>query len=379
MDIVFSNSSSVAPGREPGRVWGKDIRCFYPLFVLALGIAAVLLTFWLGSRYPALLDKAHSIGQHPVNSLIWNSELISIAAGAPFVEKVWGNFVNWIWSMRFGMSFGLAMGALLHTIFEFYPPKFGKSVYLNTLKGIAIGAPAGVCVNCAVPVACGLTRGRANLESALSFMFSSPTLNFIVVTIIFSSLPIGYGIVQYGLIALVLLGLVPLIVLFMNRSANPESQLEVPACAIALDQECSKTFLQAAAEVLREFGKNLWKLVVSAVPMMLAAAAISAVLVEVIPFKAIFAEVTFTGLLSTALVSVFLPVPIALDVIAAHYMLSQGVPAPYVMVLLFTLGTYSILPMIFLWQEVSRKLSIGLYLMFVFLGLVAGYLITLFN
>lgn len=378
MEILFSSTSAAIPEREPFKLWGKDIRCFYPLFVIALGAVLILSVFWFGSRYPALIHKAHDIGHITVNSFIWNSELVTIPAAASFLEKVWGNFANWIWTMKIGMSFGLVMGALLHTVFEFYPPKFGENLYLNTLKGIIVGAPAGVCVNCAVPVACGINRGKANLESALSFMFSSPTLNVIVISIIFTALPVKYGIIQYGLITLLLLGLVPLIVYVMNKSKVAEEDLEVSACAIPLDQECNKTILQAATEVMKEYGKNLWSLIKAAVPMMILAAAISAVIVELVPFQAIFSEVTFTGLLMTALVSVFLPVPIALDVIAAHYMYTQGVPAPYVMVMLFTLGTYSILPMIFLWQEVSKKLSIGLYCMFVGLGLGAGWLISLF-
>lgn len=158
--MLFSQHSAAIPEREPFRLWGKDIRCFYPLFVIALGVIAILSVFWFGSRYPALLHKAHDIGHSAVTSFIWNSELIKISAGAGFLEKVWGNFINWIWSMKIGMSFGLAMGALLHTVFEFYPPKFGKSVYINTLKGIAVGAPAGVCVNCAVPVAAELHEGK---------------------------------------------------------------------------------------------------------------------------------------------------------------------------------------------------------------------------
>lgn len=366
-NVVSSNS----------RIFGKDIRCFYPLFIIAFGAVLILSVFWIGSRYPALLHKAHDIGHITVNSFIWNSELVAVSDSAGFLERVWGNFVNWLWTMKIGMSFGLAMGALLHTLFRFYPPVFGKSIYLNTLKGIIVGAPAGVCVNCAVPVACGINRGKANLESALSFMFSSPTLNVIVVSIVFSALPLRFGIVQYGLVAFLLLGLVPLFVYLMSKSRPADRETELSTCAIPLDQECDTTLAKAVGDVFKEYGKNLWSLVRAAVPMMILAAAVSAVVVELVPFQAIFAQVTFPGLLMTAIVSVFLPVPIAMDVIVAHYMYSQGVPAPYVMVLLFTLGTYSILPVIFLWQEVSRKLSIGLYLVFVVLGLLAALLIAL--
>jgi uncharacterized membrane protein YraQ (UPF0718 family) len=374
-----AQSIEVTPDR-PFRIAGKDVRCFYPLFVLLLMAAAILALFWAGSRYPQLLHKAHDIGHHAVTSFIWNSELVKLSAGASLLERIWGNLVNWIWSMRIGMSFGLAMGGLLHTLFEFYPPQLGKNVYLNTLKGIAIGAPAAVCVNCAVPIACGLTRGKANIESALSFMFSSPTLNIIVISMVLSAFPLSYALVQYGFIAVVLLGLVPLIVYLINRQTKANIDAELPVCALPAElTNCDKTILQAVKEVLKQYALNLWKLIRSAVPMMLAAAVISSVAVEFIPFQSIFAHVSFAGLLLTALVTVFLPVPIALDVMVAHHLYTHGVPAPYVMLCLFTLGTYSILPMIYLWQEVSRRLAVGLYLMFVTLGLLAAYTIGLIS
>ncbi|MBA3858318.1 MAG: hypothetical protein C0507_15545 [Cyanobacteria bacterium PR.3.49] len=378
MALAFAQAMESTPNR-PFRIAGKDIRCFYPLFVLALMAAGILSLFWFGSRYPQLLLKANELGHHAVASFIWNSELIKISAGATLLEKIGGNFANWIWSMRIGMSFGLAMGALLHTVFEFYPPKLGKNIYLNTLKGIAIGAPAAVCVNCAVPIACGLTRGKANIESALSFMFSSPTLNFIVISMVLSAFPVYFAVIQYTLLAVLLFGLVPLIVYVMNRNAQTPEELELSVCALPLDlQDCKKTIWQATKEVLKQYGLNFWKLVKSAVPMMLAAALISSIAIEFIPFQAIFAHVTFGGLLLTALVTVFLPVPIALDVIVAQQLYSHGVPAPYVILFLFTLGTYSILPMTYLWQEVSKKLAVGLYFMFVALGLIAAYVVGFF-
>ena len=215
---------SVPAQRKPVLIRGKDIRCFYRLFVLIAFAAAVLALFGFGSRYPSLFHKAQTLGHHEVASFIWTEQLMALPANPTFVDRVVASIANWIWSMRIGMSFGLAIGALFHTLFEFYPPKLGGNLYLNTLKGIMTGAPAGVCVNCAVPIACGITRGKANIESALSFMFSSPTLNFVVISMIFASMPAAYGIVQYSMITLVLLAFVPLIVHLYNKSqpAQPE-------------------------------------------------------------------------------------------------------------------------------------------------------------
>jgi len=377
MSIAYS-MQAVPAERKPFLIRGKDIRCFYRIFVLFVFAAAVLALFWFGSRYPSLFHKAQTLGHHEVASYIWTEQLMQLPANPTFTDRVVASIANWIWSMRIGMSFGLVIGALFHTLFQYYPPKLGGNLYLNTLKGIMTGVPAGVCVNCAVPIACGINRGKANIESALSFMFSSPTLNFVVISMVFAGLPAAYGMVQYSMIALVLLVFVPVIVHLYNKSQP--SQLEVAAaCSIPLNkEECDKSLIDTAKEVGALYGKNLWHLIKTAVPLMLIAAVVSAVVMELLPLQAIFAHVSFVAIAGLAFVTVLLPIPIALDVIVAQQLYAHGVPAPYVMLFLATLGTFSVLPMSFLWTEVSKKLALCLYSMFVALGIVAAYLIQLF-
>lgn len=377
MDSALSMQSLPTKGK-PMQLGGKDIRCYYRLFILLAYAVTILVVFWFGSRYPALFTKAQTIGHHDVASYIWTEQIMSLPASPSFLDRVLASIANWIWSMRIGMSFGLAMGALFHTLFQFYPPKLGGNLYLNTLKGIITGVPAGVCVNCAVPVACGITRGKENVESALSFMFSSPTLNFVVISMIFSALPLPYGIVQYALIALVLLVFVPLIVHLSRKSAKPVTDITA-TCGISFtNDECDKTLIDTSKEITVLYAKNLWHLIKSAVPLMLTAAAVSAVVMEALPLQAIFAHVSFWSIAGLALVTVLLPIPIALDVIVAQQLYSHGVPPAYVMLFLATLGTFSILPMSYLWTEVSKKLALGLYVMFVILGITAAYVIQIF-
>ena len=377
---AFSEAAPAPMDRRPVLIGGKDIRCYYPLFVMFAMASFILCLFWFGSRYPQLFHKAEDMGHHELVSYIYNSELLKASLQAGLLERWWVSFVNWIWSMRIGMSFGLTMGALLHTVFEFYPPKLGGNIYMNTLKGILMGAPAAVCVNCAVPVACGITRGKANVEAALGFMFSSPTLNFIVVSMVFAGLPWYYGAIQYFLIALVLFVMVPLIVYLNKRKSAPDDDLEPTpvTCSIPLHKDCEESLWNTAKQVGSEYIKNLFKLVKTAVPFMLIAAVASSLAMELLPLKAIFAEVTPLALAGTALITVLLPIPIALDVMTAQQLHAQHVPAPYVMLFLFTLGTYSFLPMSYLWTEVSKRLAVVLYGMFVVLGLVAAYTVQFF-
>jgi len=44
----------------------------------------------------------------------------------------------------------------------------------------------------------------------------------------------------------------------------------------------------------------------------------------------------------------------------------------HVMLFLMTLGTYSIIPAIYLWREVSRKLAVILFAFFWFLGFLCA-------
>ncbi len=46
----------------------------------------------------------------------------------------------------------------------------------------------------------------------------------------------------------------------------------------------------------------------------------------------------------------------------------QGVPAGYVMMFAMTLGVYSIIPSIYLWREVSKRLALSLFVFFMLLG-----------
>jgi hypothetical protein len=196
---------------------------------------------------------------------------------------------------------------------------------------------------------------------------------------VFAGLPWYYGVIQYSLIALVLLVFVPLIVYINNRRTKADTLLsESVTCSIPLYKECQESFLDSAKHVGREYFKNLLKLIKTAVPFMLLAALLSSLAMELLPLKSIFAEVNPLVLAGTALVTVLLPIPIALDVMTAQQLYTQNVPAPYVMLFLFTLGTYSFLPMSYLWTEVSKKLAIALYVMFVALGILAAYLTSFF-
>ena|ERR1700730_3015395 len=89
------------------------------------------------------------------------------------------------------------------------------------------------------------------------------------------------------MIAIVLLVFVPFIVYIYNKSQPAQPELAA-ACSIPLNnEECGKSLIQTANEIGALYGKNLWHLIKSAVPLMLAAAVTSAVVVELLTLQAI--------------------------------------------------------------------------------------------
>lgn len=153
--------------------------------VIAVLIAAV---FWSQSRIPALTEKAQ-MGLRTNFSSIAFDILIPVAANEPAAERVAKTTVNWLYTNWKGMTFGLLFAAIALTILGSVSHRSFKRPWLNTLSGMFVGAPLGVCVNCATPIAQGMYAAGARLETALATLISSPTLNAIVLSMTFTLLP----------------------------------------------------------------------------------------------------------------------------------------------------------------------------------------------
>jgi uncharacterized membrane protein YraQ (UPF0718 family) len=333
--------------------------------------------FWFASRYPQLVAKADHLGQQ-LPSMAFSHELVKVGANAPAWQRIGAAMVNWLDSMKLGMSFGVLLGALLHTCLRYYPLKIGKNLYLNSLKGALVGVPAGVCANCAVPAACGVTRGHGRVEMALGFLFSSPNFNPVVVMMTFMALPMAVSITKYAVLVAVILLVVPGLISRLERN-KPLLVLTVgdenTACALPLASfDCTEAFWSVLKDLARDYAKNAWMLLKPTITIMLLASLMAAVMLTLIPWQAILSQATPLRLALVSLISVFMPVPIALDVMFAAQLYQQGVANGYVMLFAMTLGTYSIIPSIYLWREVSRPLAVTLFALFATVGWVTGLL-----
>ncbi len=192
------------------------------------------------------------------------------------------------------------------------------------------------------------------------------------------ALPWTMSVTKYGVLLLVILVVVPGIISWLERSGPLQAVTvgdEGGTCPIPLVQvECSEPFGLVVRELAGDYARNVWMLVKPTITIMLLASLLSAAMLVLIPWQSLLAEPNPWKMGLVSLVSVLMPVPIALDVMFAAELQQRGVAAGYVMIFAMTLGSWSLIPSIYLWRDVSRRLSVILLGFFVALGWALGLL-----
>jgi len=344
--------------------------------LFAIVIAAV---YWSQSRVPALNEKAQ-MGLRTNFSSIAFDILLPVTDQQPVAERVAKTTVNWLYTNWKGMTFGLLFAAAALTILGSVKHRSFKSPWLNTLSGMFIGAPLGVCVNCATPIAQGMYAAGARLETALATLVSSPTLNVIVLSMAFSLLP--WEIALGNVVAvLLLLSTMPVLVRRYSvtstdkpaSSADLSSFANIKAPPPAAPYDETESYIAALLSTLSGYSKNLIYILWLAVPLMLLAGLLGATVIELAPFDQ-FSTIspTLPVLFATALIATFLPVPMAFNVIVVMALLSKGMDPGIGAVLLFALSVYSIYPATVIAKFISPKLSLALAAAVVLLATTLG-------
>ena len=375
------------------------------LVLASLLLALLAVAFWTGSRYPALDTKALMGGSADIEGLAFD-RVVAVDADAPAALRIGANALNWAYTNKQGMTFGVLFAALILTVLPLVTRRQFRGRMANTLLGVAMGAPLGVCVNCAVPIAEGLHAGGARGETTVAALLSSPTLNVVVLSMTFALFPFWLAGLKLGLTLAFIVLAVPLLVRFLWGAAGPvtdagEAALAAdlapvgptlgpelptaPAYADAVGYDVAPAGWGAAVVwTARALGRNLWYIVKTTVPLMLLAGALGAVAVTFLPWD-LFADAlpeidtrrattrTVLALGAVAVLGTFLPVPIAFDVIVCAILTAAGVPLPYVAVLFVTLGLFSAYPLLQIWNTMSKPAALGLFLGVAALGLGAGW------
>ncbi|WP_209348184.1 FG-GAP-like repeat-containing protein [Pontixanthobacter sp. CEM42] len=366
------------------------------LVLAALLTAFIALYFWTQSRYPALDEKAMMGGDADMSGIAFD-QVLEMLPNSSILWEVFVNSINWMYTNWKGMTFGVLFAACALTLFGLIERRGFENPFANAALGAAIGTPLGVCVNCAAPIARGLHSAGMRLETTLSALVASPTLNVIVVSMSFALLPTHMAAIKLlGALAFVIIG-VPILTRILGSSGFREEALDrahnelddkrgwiarklealrpLPVPASDVD-----SWPKAAAWLAKTFGRNLMFIVAVTVPLMILAGVLGAIMVTVFdwndfrraigaPRSEIMILITMVGI---AVLGIVLPVPIAFDVILAVILVNAGWPVKYAMTLMFALGCFSIYSYMIVGRAVSWKIASGMMASLAGLAVVCG-------
>jgi uncharacterized membrane protein YraQ (UPF0718 family) len=348
------------------------------LVFAALLILVLAAMFWTGSRYPSLDEKAMMGGAIQLEDPLSFEAIIPLTPDLSVLERIAYSTLNWMDTNKKGMTFGLLLGAAFLTFLGYLRRRSFSGPFANSLYGMFLGAPLGVCVNCAAPVAKGLYQGGSRAETTLSAMIASPTLNIVVMTMAFSLLPFYIAITKLFLSLLVILIAIPVLCRFIPeekllRSVGTRDKPSQTPPATQQIELAGETYPQALTRFIQDFGRNLFFILKATLPLMLLAGLLGAVAATLIPTEHI-ADQGFglAGLALASIVGTFLPAPIGFDVVLSGALLNGGAGHGYVMTLVFTLGSYSIYSFFIVGTSVGWRAAGMLWAIVMALGLLAG-------
>ncbi|WP_299693850.1 FG-GAP-like repeat-containing protein [uncultured Tateyamaria sp.] len=341
-------------------------------FLLALTlIGGIAVLFWTGSRYPALDEKAMMSGAIQLEDSLSFEALVPLTPEMSLPQRMFWSTVNWIDTNKKGMTFGILFAAAFLTLTPYLRRRSFVGSLPNAALGMVIGTPLGVCVNCAAPIARGMYSAGLRAETTLAAMIASPTLNVVVLTMAFSILPFYIAAAKIALSVVMILVVVPLICRVLPQVELAEDQITCPLPAPVPGAGVGVP--GALWAVLKSFAANLWYIVKMTVPLMLLAGALGAIVATLLPAELLTGlPFSLLVLVAVCVIGVFLPVPIAFDVVVTGALLAAGLAHGYVLALLFTLGTFSVYSFFIIWQSVGRRAAWLMGVAVVVLGLVGG-------
>lgn len=355
-----------------------------PFLFFVLGAIITCLYFWLSSRYPDLNTKASLGPSAPISSLAF-SPVMEVSEDDGFWYSVWAETINWAHTNKKGMSFAFVIGAFFLSLIPLFKrPRTGNGA-LDSLLGFLSGAPLGVCVNCAAPISKSMMAAGASVQYALSVLITSPTMNVVVLMMAFTFFPaflVGLKIILTMVFALML---VPIGCRYIFQSDVKFVHEHLEETQHIHHEDCKHIpdgWLGSFLWSLKIYAKNFLYLLKVALPLMILAGFLGSLLSIAIPWDQIQlidgsydkSIMLFFLLFAIAVFGAFMPCPITFDIVLASTLLMAGVPLHYVAVFMFTLGTFSIYAFFIVWQSVSAKAAIYMYMCTVLLGVLIGFL-----
>jgi len=338
--------------------------------ILIIFLVCVACSFWLVSRYPALDTKAALSGTEAFEDPLTNEAHFHASRNADFLTRVTTTTLNWYQTNWRGMAFGLVIAAGFFTLLKYTPRQPSDKRFRNSFMGMFVGTPLGVCVNCVAPIAKGMYEAGSKMEMALAVMFSSPTLNIIVLTMLFSIFPFYMALLKLLATFVLILLIVPLI---SDKKLLPQ---ENSVCEV--DTSCdisNESWSEALKGVIFDYLKGLQYIFIRTTPLMLLAGVLGAVASHAWSFdKLIGVPINLANLSLISFMGTFMPLPIAFDLMLAQTLMMSGLAPAFVSTMLFTLGTFSIYSAMIIARTFSVFLAIKLFVIVFVIGVGLGYI-----
>ncbi len=321
--------------------------------------AALLGTFLAVSRWPSLERKEAmgGAGRAAFSGLGFDVP-VAWSADDTAMWRVVAIFLDWAWSNRNGMAFGILFAGALIPFLSTLPAVRPRSRVLGAALGAVVGAPLGVCANCAAPVGRGMALSGERTETVLAATIASPTLNGSVLALLFALFPSFVGWTRLGLLAVLLLAIVPLV----SGAPRPfQASLVQPA-----EESGALTWF------LRHWLRATLHIAWTTVPFMALAGLLGAIVVVLVPPDALKDIDGIVAILAASAMGTFLPVPIAFDLVFASTLNQAGLPMGPTGALVLTLGTWSVYAAIVAGRSVGWRASWGVSLGVFALGVAGG-------
>lgn len=349
------------------------------LWIIALLLIAVAVSFWGSSRYPSLDAKSSMSGAVALQDALSFNAVFNTSTAPDIVTKIAFTFGNWIYINWQGMAFGLVLATLLLTALPLLQESYSRSRLGSTFLGSMIGIPLGLCVNCSAPMAYGIYRGGGRTETALATMLSSPALNVIVIGMSIALLPFYLWATKLILSLVLIFVCVPVLVNLLAKRADAPSNLSIDQEMLKTDREPCLSILQALLWSIPAIIKNSVSMLLKMVPLMLLAGLIGAIMVTILPWEKLIdllpmynVTLIIVAMVLLAVFALILPVPIAFDIVLVATLVSAGLPDRYSGIMLFALGSFSIYSFFVLVKANLRTIGIGISLCAIVLSILSG-------
>lgn len=344
------------------------IEYHYRFFIILSLLLLTTLSFWSQSRYPDLENKASMSGNMVLEDVLVHDALITKTAESPLLKVAYST-INWSYANWKGMAFGLALASLFMSLISCVAIRQSSNRFIRALQGSLLGIPLGVCVNCVAPIAYGMRQQKISEESTLATMFSSPTLNIVVLTMLFTLFPFHFFLMKILLTFILLFLIIPI---FFNEK---DEAVIKEFCEIQIRTQ-KENFNDAVLNTFKSIFQNVVFIFVRTFPLMLLAGLLGSIVGVFVPmnFLSTLGDSPFVLILVT-LIGTFLPVPIAVDLMFGMFLLELDVSIATVFAYTFSLGTFSIYSAFIVSKMLSKKTAIYLYFIIMGLAISGGYIL----